>query len=234
MARIDLDSALCGFILPDPRISDDALQAVGAGTNDSDYTEASPVPGVAAYQYGSIGRSSTTAGDLGPSLRMQVLGEQALPFRSTVTRAGMPGTGCEVAVRRDFGADGDQWLGRSTSQVWQQLSAAALDRGGDGPHNWAGVDLEDGQALVVWNDASVIYGRRYDLASHDWAAAAVTIADHARAMNADGAQPGAAAYVSAIRSTFYACLPVACWWRPWCSDPAAVSILSSTTATTAR
>jgi len=196
MARIDLDSALCGFILPDPRITDDALQAVGAGTNASDFTQASPVPGVAAYQYGSIGRSSTTAGDLGPSLRVQVLGEQALPFRSTVTRAGMPGTGCEVAVRRDFAAEGDQWLGRSTSQVWQQMSAAELDRGSDGRHNWAGVDLENGQALVVWNDASVIYGRRYDLGSHDWAAAAVTIADHTRAMDADGAQPAGAAYTS--------------------------------------
>jgi len=196
MARIDLDAALCGFILPDPRLVDDALRPVGAGVTDSDYTQASPVPGVAVYQRGSIGRTSTTAGDRGPSVRLQVLGEQAADFRSMVTRAGMPGAGCEVAVRRDFGADGEQWQGRATPQIWAQLSAAEIDRGTDGHHNWAGIDLENGQAVVVFNDASVIQARRYDLASHDWAAAAVTVADHTRAMDADGAQPGGAAYTS--------------------------------------
>ena len=129
MARIDLDAALCGFILPDPRLVDDALRPVGAGVTDSDYTQASPVPGVAVYQRGSIGRTSTTAGDRGPSVRLQVLGEQAADFRSMVTRAGMPGAGCEVAVRRDFGADGEQWQGRATPQIWAQLSAAEIDRG---------------------------------------------------------------------------------------------------------
>ena len=74
MGRIDLDGALCGFILPDPLVSDSTVRPVGTGTNDSDVTQADPVPGVASYQYGSIGRSSTTAGDKGPALRVQVLG----------------------------------------------------------------------------------------------------------------------------------------------------------------
>lgn len=194
MGRIDLDGALCGFILPDPRVSDSTVRPVGTGTNDSDVTQADPVPGVAAYQYGSIGRSSTTAGDKGPALRVQVLGEQVEDFATMVTRAGMPGTGCELAVRRTYGATGERWSGRSTPQVWQQLSAASLDRGVDGAHNWAGVDLENGEALLVWHNAGVIYGRRYDVSSHDWVAPAVTIADHTLAMDADGAQPAGAAY----------------------------------------
>lgn len=196
MTRMDLDSALAGFLLPAPLISAATLLPVGAGAFDSSFTESSPVPGVGVYQYGSIGRTSTTAGDKGPALAPQLVGEQVRDIEVMVTRAGMPGAGCEVAVRRDMGDDGLQWFGRSTDNVLQQTSAAALNRGIDGPHNWAGVDLENGEGLVVWNNSGVISGRRYDTASHDWVAAAVVIADQSRAMDADGAQPAPASYTS--------------------------------------
>ena len=83
-------------------------------------------------------------------------------------------------------------LRRCTSK----MSEASLDRGADGFHNWAGVDLGNGEAVVVWNDSGVLECRRYDTETHDWAAAAVTIADHSRAMDADGAQPAGAGYTS--------------------------------------
>ena len=196
MGRLDLDSVLAGFLLQDPLISDATLQPIGTGTTSSTYDRAGLVPGVAVYQRGQIGRTSTTAGDLGPRLRLQMLGEQSDDYEVMVSRAGMPGIGCEVVVEMGDGEAGAHWRGGSTEQVHEQVAVADLDRGVDGPRNWAGVDLETGQALVVWNDQGIIYGRRYDLDSHDWAAAAVTIADHTRAMDADGAQPPSAAYVS--------------------------------------
>jgi len=196
MPREDLDRALAGLLLPAQLISAATLQPVGVGVTDSSFTQAMPVPGVAEYQRGSIGRSSSTAGDLGPSLSPRVVGEQSSDLEIMVTRAGMPGSGCEVAVRRQMGDAGLQWFGRSTDQVLQQTSEASLDRGVDGPHNWAGVDLQNGEAVVVWNNSGVISARRYDSTSHDWVAPAVVVADHSLPMDADGAQPEPAAYTS--------------------------------------
>jgi hypothetical protein len=189
MAKIYHDPVLQGFIAQDPLINADTLQPVGTNPEDSGYDVADTVPGTAAYQYGSIGTTSTTAGNLGPRMRIEMLGGQTTDYEVFVTRAGMPGSGVEVAVEMDDGSDGAHWRALETPQVHAQVAEARLDRGGDSPHNWAGVDLENGQALIVWARAGVIRGRRYDLATHDWAAAAVVIADQSRAMDADGAQP---------------------------------------------
>jgi hypothetical protein len=196
MAQVNLDDALAGFLLPDPLMTLDELQPVAAGVTGSSYTQAGPVPGVPVYQYGAIGRSSTTAGDLGPQVRLQVIGEQSQALDVMCTRAGMPGTGMEVAVRRELATGETHWQGKTTEQVLQQLSVASLDRGIDSAANWNGCDLQNGQALVVWQNSGIIYGRRYDAATHDWSGPAVVIADHTRAMNADGAQPDGAGYVN--------------------------------------
>ena len=51
--------------VPDPLLSVATMAAIGATGADSTYTERGPIPGVLEYQRGSIGRTSTTAGDLG-------------------------------------------------------------------------------------------------------------------------------------------------------------------------
>jgi hypothetical protein len=193
MAKIYHDPVLQGFIAQDPLIHAGTLQPIGSNPQDSAYNVADTIPGMAVYQYGSIAASSATAGNLGPRMRLELLGGQTTDYEIWCTRAGMPGSGCEVAVEMDDGSDGANWRALETPQVHQQIAEARIDRGQDDAHNWAGVDLENGEALIVWAAAGVINGRRYDLATHDWAAAAVTIADQARAMDADGATPQAAA-----------------------------------------
>ena len=199
MPKIYHDPVLQGFIAQDPLMNAGTLQAVGSNPQDSAYDVADKVPGTAVYQYGSIATSSTTAGNLGPRMQVEMLGEQSTDYEVFVSRAGMPGVdGVEVAVEMDDGADGGNWRARETPQVHAQVSVALLDRGIDEAHNWAGVDLQNGQALVVYANSGVINGRRYDVATHDWAAAAVVIADQSRAMSADGAQPEGTASVDDV------------------------------------
>ena len=151
MPKIYHDPVLQGFIAQDPLISADTLQAVGANPQDSAYDVADTVPGTAVYQYGDIATSSTTAGNLGPRMQVEMLGEQTKDYEVFVTRAGMPGVdGCEVAVEMDDGANGANWRALETAQVHAQVSVAMFDRGLDQTHNWSGIDLQNGQALVVY------------------------------------------------------------------------------------
>lgn len=186
--------ALQAVLLHDPLITDDRRD-----TTHGSYaaTQRGPLPGVAVYQTGDIGVSSATAGNLGPTLRVLAMGQQDdNAVAVMVDRAGMPGDGCEVVTRvYDADAGADVWRAGSTPTVLDRMGAPALDRGGDGPRNVDGVRLADGSALVVWHNSGIIYCRTYDPTTGDWAAAAVTVADHTRAMDADGAMPTAAGIV---------------------------------------
>ncbi len=191
MPHYDSD-AFAAILLHDPLISDATRDEAS-----SSYTQRGAVPGVAVYQRESIGYSSATAGTLGPQLKLHAVGSQSSDIQARVSRAGMPGDGLEIVTRvADVAAEsGTSWRAGTTPQVLEDIAAAVLNRGLDGVRNFDGVDLGDGNALVVWNNQAIIYGRIYDRSTKDWSAAAVTIADHTRAMDADGAQPGGAGYV---------------------------------------
>ncbi len=196
MPANNVEPVLTGFIVADPLISDTTIRPSSAAPTgaDSNYTENGPVPGVPVYQRGSIGVSSATAGDRGPQLEILPLGAQSSPTAYRVQRAGMPGVGgAEVAARLQIGGT-NYWMGWETPQVFGQLSTAFLNRSGDSPRNFAGVDLQDGRVCVVWNETGVILARTYSGDDHDWQAAAVTVADSTLAMDADGAQQQSSAF----------------------------------------
>ena len=184
--------ALQAVLLPDPLISEATRDASHGSTF---LTQRGPLPGVAVYQTGQIGVTSTTAGDLGPTLRLLAMGAQDdNTVETAVVRAGMPGDGCEIATQvRDEDAEGQIWRGWSTPNVLEGLATAELDKGLDGVRNVDGVRLSDGRALLVWHNSGIISCRIFDPSTADWSAAAVVVADHTRAMDADGAMPTAAA-----------------------------------------
>lgn len=179
-------TALTVLVEPDPLITADTLVGVLGGASDSTYTQAAPIPGPAVFQQTNTG-TSPTLGTRSPDLRVVTSGSQATTQGVVVTRAGMPGEGCDVAAMR-LGDDGAPvWYGASQPQIIEALSASVLDKGLDKDHNAAAVETADGHALFVWANNSSIFARRYDPTTHAWAASTVTVVDPTLDMTADEA-----------------------------------------------
>ena len=178
-------NALTVLIEPDPLITPSTLIGVLGGASDSTYTTAAPIPGPAVFRPTNTG-TSPTLGTRSPDLRVVTSGSQATTQGVVVTRAGMPGEGCDVAAM--LMVEGSPvWYGASQPQVIEAVSASVLSKGLDKDHNAAAVDTLDGYAVFVWADSSAVYARRYDPRTHAWAASAVTVVDPTVDMTADGA-----------------------------------------------
>lgn len=174
------------LVEPDPLVTADTLVGVLGGASDSTYTVGSPIPGRPAFQQTNTG-TSPTLGTRSPDLRPVVSGQQSEAQGIVVTRAGMPGEGCDVALAT-FAEDGAPvWHGMSQPQVIEALSASVLGKGLDKDHNAACTETADGHALFVWADSSGVYARRYDPSTHAWAASAATVVDPTLDMTADEA-----------------------------------------------
>ena len=170
-------------LVPDPALTSETLERTG-------YTEAGPVPGRAVYQSGQIAYSSTTAGQLGPSLRVITSGEQDADQLLRVSRAGMPGEGCEV-VRGVEADDAEVWYGWHPPTILETVCAASgIDRGRDERGNWAAVETVDRRLLIAWSDAGLVQCRAYQPSGRALGTIG-TIADDSQSMATDGAGPSA-------------------------------------------
>lgn len=204
MPAHNIDAALVGMLVPDPLITEATRVAPGGGASDGDHREGSPCPGAPVWRpelsslAGTHGGRAGAFGVRGPDLRPVVAGDaQGDDLWLRVSRAGMPGEGCEVVLgvtdvdqtsARPI-ADGVRWYGWSQPHVLEELQAeVTLNRGIDEPGNLAMVEADDGRVVALWANSRV-YARRFDPRAGVWEAPAVDVLDPGAAMAEDAAGP---------------------------------------------
>ena len=176
-----------GLLVPSEIVQHANLRANDGVLGNSDYTQAGPRPGVPEFDQAEVAASSATAGDYGPSLSLDGLGEQDpdTSYHLKALKGGFPGQHATLA-RRDSLSSGD-WRGWNTHNVLVHLERDYLiNRDGTGGTNvsYSQVTTADNQAMAVWWEAGQIKVRKYDPETRT-ASAEVVAVDVAAAINAD-------------------------------------------------
>lgn len=190
MSRFDGYSQYIGFLVPDERIKNSNLLINDGGVGNSSYTEAGRRAGRPEYDRAETAVTSTTAGDLGPSMSLESTGAQAdVDYHVKALKGGMPGDQCEVIYRPATSGD-TPWRGHQSHNVaaWHYVDGA-IDRGiapSTGAVNYACCPTADYNALFVYANTGSITARIYNPGPHTLGSA-ITIADHTAGINADAA-----------------------------------------------
>lgn len=146
-----------GLLLHDTRVCVANLMANDAAAGNSSYTQAGRRPGVPVFDQAEVADTSSTAGDLSPSIALGTSGEQsATSYHVKVLRGGMPGTDGAMVAMRPALTSAEQWRGRQTPNVVTYVhgtnqivaSMAAGVSGFDSTRGYACCTAQNGTA--VW------------------------------------------------------------------------------------
>jgi len=179
------DGPYIGLLIPDERIKTANLRANDAVLGNSDYTQAGPRAGVPEFDQDEVAVTSSTAGDLSPSLSLEALGDQSATksYHVKVLKGGMPGSDATV-VRRDA-LTGTAWRGWNTANVPGHLHVdSLLNRDASTGVNYTSVSTADDMALFLYWNQNQLLARKYDPEAHT-AAAAVVVVERVATIDAD-------------------------------------------------
>ena len=157
------DAPYIGLLVSDDRIKTANLRANDGTLGNSNYTQAGPQPGVPEFDQAEVAAVSATAGDYGPSLSLEALGDQdsATSYHVKTLKGGMPGSDATV-VRRDA-LTGDPWRGWNTYNVLGHVETSIFITHDPTDHiDFAMCTTADHKALIVRWDASKIVTRLWD------------------------------------------------------------------------
>ena len=178
-----------GLLVPSDIVQHANLRVNDGTTGNSAYTQAGPQPGVPEYDQDEVASSSSTAGDYGPSMSMDALGEMGAndAYHLKALKGGFPGQNVTLA-RRDSLTSG-HWRGWNTHNVIGHIERDyLLNRAGTGGTNvsYTQVTTADNQAMAVWWDGMQIKCRKYDPDGRTAGAEVVIVDVAAAAINDDG------------------------------------------------
>ena len=180
------DAPYLGLLIPDVRIKTGNLRTNDGAAGNSDYSQASPRPGVPAFAPADVATTSTTAGDYSPSLSLEALGEQdpATSYTIQTLKGGLPGIDGATVARRDA-LSGGVWYGWNSHNVPGVFPRTPLlDRDGSAGVNYTAVTTADNQALFLVWDNLTIKSQKYNAETHT-AGPLITAVDTLAATTAD-------------------------------------------------
>lgn len=174
------------LLLPDEEIIVSQLLDNDGTAGASDYTQSGRRPGVPVYDQAEVAITSTTAGDLSPSMALQTTGAQdTASYHVKVLRGGLPGEGCTLVQRAALDSTAP-WKGGQTHNVLTYIHVAdqiesSMPAGGagiDGTRSYACCTSTDGTVIMaLGTDGGQIRIVRYDPEARTVAAGAIIAAD---------------------------------------------------------